>query len=417
MLKTISIAGLPLGIDNVSDETSIPDKAARDMRNVDINVAGNFRTRRGFTLLSAMNDAHSLWGARDQSFGLFVQGSSLRRLVVQNGQTLSAAVLTVMPGAPMSYFEHADEVFFSNGVDLGVVTRSGARMLGIDVPRAPMLTVAAGGATPAGKYSVALSYVLASGEESGLSAIESCTLTSASTVTVALPSGVGVGAARVRVYCTPVNGDVLYKVTELPIGLTSYVLGVLNTDKAADNQFLSRMKPGRIVRVYNGRLLAAQGDVLWFSEPFRYALTSVRHNFVRFNSAITMVEPVVGGVFVGTAEAVYFLAGDGPHDFQQSVVSANTPVFGASTLVPASALPKKYADQSAHMAAVWLGRRGYSLGMAGGAVHDVQQDRLDLPQIEAGRTVFWTVDGVKQALSVVESPLSAGPGAAVDSTI
>lgn len=417
MLKTISVADLTLGIDNVSDETSLPAKAARDMRNVDINIAGNFRTRRGFTLLSALSDAHSLWGARDQTYGLLVQGSSLRRLIVQNGQTMTAPLLTVMPGARMSYFEYADEVFFSNGVDLGVVTRTVARMLGVDVPRPPALVVTAGGSVPAGKYSVALSYVLASGEESGLSAIESCTLTDDSSVTVSLPPGTGTSAARVRVYCTPVNGNVLYQVAELPVGLMSYSLSVTTPGKAADNQFLTRMKPGRLVRVFNGRLLTAQTDTVWFSEPFRYGLTSPRHNFVRFNSPVTMVEPVAGGVFVGTREAVYFLAGDGPSTFQQVVVSTNGPALGASTLVPASALPKKYAEQTSSMAAVWLGPRGYSVGLPSGVAHDIQQDRVDLPQIEAGRTVFWTVDGLKQAVSVVESPLFAGPGAAIDSTV
>lgn len=417
MLKTTSVADLLLGIDNVSDETSLPAKAARDMRNVDLNGVGNFRTRRGFTLLAPALDAHSLWGSRDQSFGLYVQGAGLRRLIVQDGQTLSAQVLTVMPGLPMSYFEYADEAFFSNGTDLGVVTRTGARMLGVDAPRAPLLSTAAGGSTAAGKYSVALSFVSATGEESGLSAIESCTLDADSSVTVSLPTGAGTGAVRVRVYCTPTNGDVLYQAAELPIGLTSYVLNLTVLGKAADNQFLSRMRPGRIVRAFNGRLVTAQGDTVWFSEPYRYGLTSLRHNFVRFNSAVTVVEPVTGGVFVGTREAVYFLAGDGPRTFQQGVASTNGPGVGGSTLVPSSALPKKYADQTSGMAAVWLGPRGYSVGLPSGMAHDIQQDRLDLPQIEAGRTVFWTVDGLKQVVSVVESPLSAGPGAAIDSTI
>lgn len=416
MLKTTSIASFPLGMDNLSDETSIPGTAARDLRNLDINTAGNFRTRRGFTLLTSMDDAHSLWSPRDQSFGLFVRGAVLHRLVVRDGQTYSAAVSSVMPGRPMSYCEHADEVFFSNGVDLGVVTRTSVRRLGVDVPGAPTLTTVAGGPVPAGKYSLALSLVLPGGEESGLSDITSATLAQDSTVTVSIPSAGGMGTSTVRVYSTSTNGDVLYRVADLPVGLVSYTLSLLNIGKVADNQFLTRMKPGGIVRAYNGRLITARGDEVWFSEPFRYGLTSPRHNFLRFNARVTMVEPVVDGVYVSTQEAVYFLRGDKPGAFTQSLVSANA-AFGTGTAVPIGALPKKYADQATGAAVVWLGARGYSLGMPGGTVHDVQQDRLLLPAATGVQGVYWTVDGIQQVISIVESPMPAGPGAAVDSTV
>lgn len=414
MLKNVPIASFPLGTDQLADEASLPKGAARDMLNVDVDNAGSFGSRPGFSLVSAMTDAHSIWGARDGSFGLYVHGTSLKRVVVTGSTPLSATILTgITLAAKMSFFEYADEVFFSNGHELGVVTRTSARLLGMDRPAQLSPTALSAGALAAGKYSLARSYVLPSGEESALGDLAHITLASRGGVAFSQ----AISAYTVRVYCTPTNGDVLYLVAELPPGLDAFHLLELPLGKVADTQHLRRMPAGSIVRAFNGRVLTVRDDVVWFSEPFRYGLTSPRHNFVRFNSAVSMVEPVLGGVYVGTAEAVYFLAGDGPSNFKQGMVSVNAPVFGASTLVPGTALPKKLADQGAAMCAVWLGRSGYSLGMPNGVVHDVQSSRIALSEIGAGRAVHYLKDGVKQVLSIVESAGSAGHGAAVDSVI
>jgi hypothetical protein len=420
MLKNIPIASFPLGIDQLSDETSIPKGAARDMLNVDADNDGGFSTRSGFELVSAMTDAHSLWGSRDGSFGLYVHGALLKRMVVNDDVPLSATILTGLTlGAAMSFFEHANEVFFSNGHQLGVVTRTSCRLLGVQDPDPPGVAYSAAGTLPAGKYSLACSYVRADGEESGLSAQVDITLAAAGGLTVTLPnSAAAAGAVDVRIYCTPANGDVLYLAATAPVGLTDIFLGSLDLSKVADTRHLRRMPPGTAVRVFNGRLFTSRGDVLWFSEPFRYGLTSPRHNFVRFNSAITMIEPVMGGVFVGTQEAVYFLQGDGPGGFKQGLVSVNAPFQGSSTLVPTSALPKKLAEQGAGFAAVWLGAHGYSVGLPSGTALDVQSDRINLSKIEGvNRAVHFVKDGIKQVLSIVESTASAGPGSAVDSSI
>lgn len=419
-MLTAQLASFPLGIDQLSDETSLPKGAARDMLNVDVDNDGGFATREGFTQVAALTDAHSLWGSRDGTFGLYVHGTLLKRLTAAGGTVSSVTALSGLTlAAAMSYFEHANEVFFSNGSQLGVVTRTGARLLGVADPGIPTVVAAAAGALPAGKYSLACSYVLASGEESGLSAQVDAELTGQGGFTVTLPMGAAAaGAVAVRVYCTPANGDVMYQAAEVPVGLTSILLGSLDLTKVADTRHLRRMLPGSIVRVFNGRLITVRGDTLWFSEPYRYGLTSLRHNFVRFNSAVSMVEPVLGGVFVGTAEAVYFLAGDGPKDFKQGLVSVNAPFGMSSTLVPGSALPKKLAEQGAAFAAMWLGPHGYSIGMPSGTVIDVQADRISLSSIGGtNRCVYLIKDGVKQVLSIVESSASAGPGSAVDSVI
>lgn len=417
--KDIPIAQFPLGIDQLSDESSLPRGTARDMLNVDVFASGQFGSRSGFTKISSFENAHSLWGSSDGTFGLYVRDGQLRRMIVQGDTPLSAVVLSgIAPNAPMTYFEYAGEVVFTNGIDLGVITAAGVRRLGVDTPPAPDVSALTQGTLPAGRYSVALSYVLASGEESGLSEMVTLDLAVQGGISFDMPQGaVGAGAAYVRVYSTSTNGNVLYQCANVPVGLTSFDLLDLQLGKVADTQFLRRMPAGHIVRVFNGRLVVARGDTLWFSEPFRYGLTSPRHNFVRFNGPITMVEPVVGGVYVSTDTVVYFLAGGGPRQFDQRVASMNACMKGGSTLVPGGRLPGKLADQGGDMAAVWLGHAGYSIGMRDGTVHDIHSTRIALPKTEAKSAVHFQKDGLPQVLSIVESTQPADPGAAVDSSV
>lgn len=419
MLKTVNLADFRLGMDNLSNETSLPAGACRDALNVEFDVYGNFRSRAGWKPVSSLAGAHSLWGSIDGTFGLFAHGDKLKRLIVRDGEVFTATVMSgLYVGDRMSFYEYADQVFFTNGRDLGYVSRTQAALIGVDQPAcsaAPTDT----GSLPAGEYQVGASYVLPSGEESAMSPLVALTLDSQGGIDVAIGaySTFASGAAKVRVYCTPVNGDIVYLAGEFPPRMSGlYEISSLDLTKQADNLWMSRMVGGSIVRAYNGRLMVASGDVLQFSQPYRYGLTKRNTDFVRFNSRVTMVEPVVDGVYVGLEEgAVHFLAGGGPTAFESRMVSSNRPVPYASSPIAPGRLPRKIAERGDQNAVLWLGTMGYSLGLPGGVVMDIQSDRLSLPAYEAGSTLVLTNAGIKQVLSVVESASTAGQGLAVDS--
>lgn len=422
MLKTTNIADFPLGIHMMADETSLPKGACRDAKDIDIDVYGNFRSRAGFKRVGAFAEAHSLWGSRDQSFGLFMNGRELRRLVVQNGVPASAVIMNMLtPSTRASFFEYDDRVFFTNGHELGAVTRKAAWLVGVDDPPGAVVDPLTFGTLPAGKYNVAYSYVLASGEESGLSEIVPVTLQQQGGFEVLVPpvTTFNSGAAKVRIYCTPQNGDVLYQVAEFAPRMSGmYDVAEWKQGKQADNVQLHRMPAGEIVRAFNGRLMTTQGNVLTFSQPFRFGLTSRRHDFVQFESPIHFIEPVAGGVYVGVRDgAVYFLSGGGPNDFRMSAVSSNRAVKYGSTLVAPAALNKKLAEKFDSFCCVWLGANGYSIGLPDGNVIDSQADSITIDEPGTAYTTAITNRGVRQVLSVVESSASAGQGAAVDSTL
>lgn len=416
MLKAANLANFTLGIDMLSEIASLPKGAARDAVNVDFDSSGGFRSRDGFTLALALPGAHSLWGSADGTFGLLAQDDKLRRVIVQAGQPLTAVVLQGLTRSErMSYHEHGGEVFFTNSHQLGVITRTAARLLGLPVPPAPALARSIVGLLPAGRYSAAVSYVAPSGEESGLSELSDIELSAAGGLALSTQPVAGL---RLRVYLTPLNGDILYQAAELPAGAGSAILGSYQPGKAADNQFLRPMPAGATVRAYNGRIVVAQGPTLTFSRPFRYGLTDPRHDFVQFSADVTMVEPVRAGLFVGLATGqVYFLAGGGPSDFGQALVSTTGVVPWASTVMPAAYLDEDLAKQAGGPVAVWLSKAGYVAGMPNGSVHDLQAERISLPGYPVSQTVAGLRQGIRQTLSIVESPTTAGQGLAVDPVI
>ena len=416
-MKSVNIGNFKLGIDMKSDEAELPKGAVRDAVNVDITLDGGVRRRRGLIKRAGFTGGHSMWSPRSQAFALFAQADALRMIQVKpDGSVAARTVLTGLFAADaVSYCELEQRVVFTNGRDLGTVDANGnARMIGVTDPAGmPTVSVGAGGLQH-GRYGAAYSFVNARGVESGLSPAAFIDLPEGGGIVFALPV-IPDDAVSIRAYTTPANGEVFYQMAEVPAGMATVTVGDDAPGKLADTQFLHRMPGGSIVRVFKGRLLVAVDNFLAFSEPFNYGLTSRRHNFIQFESTVTMVEAVESGVYVGTEAAVYFLAGSGPKDFEQAVVSFNVPVPGASTLLPSARLPDDMERLTDAPVAVWLGAIGYSVGLATGLVHDVQSDRIDLPNYAAGSTVTYTTNGLTQLISVVQSEQSNGAGSAIDS--
>lgn len=65
---------------------------------------------------------------------------------------------------------------------------------------------------------------------------------------------------------------------------------------------------GTVTAFWRGRVLVAQGNVLWASRPMAPHLSDWR-DFKPFSAPITAIQPVDDGVYVGTTEDLVFLAG------------------------------------------------------------------------------------------------------------
>ena len=405
---------LPIvGVDMLSSETALVGGAVRSAVNVDIDRAGRFKRRTGYTRRVAAPGMHSLYYAAQKGWTIVARDAELFRLNTSTYELTSLAALN--SADKLEYTEYNGNLYFANKTTLGWVPSDStmARPVGVPVPTTPTLSPADGGLTP-GKYGVAITFVDDRGEEGGATELQ----------VIDLPKGGGIRLAnlpqrlgwRIFVYITSADGDVLRRAAELPAVFPSYVVaetaqgGVLNT------RFLVPLPPGDIVRWHNGRLFTAKNGVLRFSEALRPHLHDPAHGVIPFSGHIAFVESVGDGLYVGDSRGVWFLSGTDPTKFEQRRVSTCRAVARSSIMVPPEHFPPKQVPAEAPVA-VWLSTSGYVVGMPGGTTVELQPDRLRVPSGLTGRSVFLLREGCKQVVTPVNSTSTATFGTAVDSVV
>ena len=114
-----------LGVDQRSQETSLASNesqtSARRIVNYDVSTRGPLVRRTGTTKVVTADDVHSLWAPKDSNTGYYVAGSTLYSF---DGTTSTALVSGLTPGFQVSYAKVADDIYWSNGVQSGVITNA-----------------------------------------------------------------------------------------------------------------------------------------------------------------------------------------------------------------------------------------------------------------------------------------------------
>jgi hypothetical protein len=239
-----------------------------------------------------------------------------------------------------------------------------------------------------GRYGLAMAWVDTTGKEGALSATRFIDVPAGGGISLSFPPAPA-GAQFARVYRTPSNGRILYRAADVPVALTTYLLGRGRVGNRAQYQFMRAMTPGAIVRLWKGRLITVNGSVLTLSEPLAYHLTDPRHNFFAFPREVAFVEGVEGGVYVGqTDETVLFLRGTDPHTWEQATTGANPPVPRSSfRACDAYFAPQLQLEGTV---AVWLAQNGYVIGRNDGRIVESQDKRITIPVVAAvGRSALF----------------------------
>lgn len=413
-LVGIDISG---GKNNVARETELPKGSARELLNADLSNSGGISRRQGYTKVydAGSDSVHSLFSSKLHT--VFVQAASLRKL----NQDYTATVLSsgIDPNLYMSYAEVNNRIYFSNGVDTGVVNEDGTTSeWGVESPSGqPLLTLNPDGALWEGTYQVAITFVDDNGEESG------ATLTA----TIDVPAGNGITcslfpnseyASYINIYLTAPNGTVPYHRAQVPMAATTVNL-LSNPDgygKALETQFLDKMPPGHIVRYFKGRMWVAVDDLLIFSPAFRYGLYDPRYTYFRFPSKITIVQPVQDGVYV-VSDQTYFLSGTEPEKMEQAVVYSDGAVEGTGESVPPTMIAEDKFDELPDYLAFWYSTNGAVLGLPGGQVQTITEDKLDIPVFGRGATLLRNENGIRQLITSLTNRGSSSGFGASDSAI
>lgn len=385
------------GVDNTHRaEELLPDKDGvwplDAATNVDITDAGKPVRRQGYALATT-GAFHSLWSHDRQQF------SVKDGVLVALGDDLTATELQtgVSKTAPMSYVPVAGSVYYMNGEITGVVRDGVSYKLGVPLPTGrPECTVVTG-MLPAGEYQLVLTARSATGEESGASPRARVALAPGGAVQVALPAALA-GQTEFSVYCTEPNGDVLYEAARGAPGDTVALINTASFGAPLQTEGHEPMPAGTIVRFYKGRLLAAVGNMLVYSEPLAYGRTQLASNFFLYPEEITLVQPVENGVFVG-ADKTYFLAGADMANMAQSTVADARPVAGTGVTLH----PGDLADVQRQTAA-WFSDRGVFIGYPEGAVKLLTEDRLSVPIGSEGTMQIVKQRGIIQLMGLLKEP-------------
>jgi len=411
-LVGIDISG---GKNNVAKESELPKGSVRELLNVDLSNSGGISLRPGYTkIFDAGGDSvHSLFSSRLHT--VFCQATSLKTLDPDYSATEIKAGID--PNNYMSYAEVNAELYFSNGVDTGIVYEdSSVAPWGVKEPTGqPLLTLNASGGLWEGTYQVAITFVDSNGQESGSSLAETIDVPADNGITCSLfPSNDD--AAFINIYLTAPNGTELYHRAQVPMG-TASVDFVTNPDKygkALETQFMEQMPAGHIVRYFKGRMWVAVGDMLVFSPGLRYGLYDPRHTYFRFPARITIVQPVQDGVYV-VADQTYFLGGTDPMQMEQRVVYSDGAIEGTGLNVPPTMIKEDEFDTLPDYLAFWYSSNGAVLGLPGGQVQTITEDVLDIPAFGRGASLMKNENGIRQLVTSLSTRGNASGFGASDS--
>lgn len=374
-MSEIKLGPWPLGMDMVSEETRLlsDDRgraiAVRDAVNVDFNEAGQPARRRGYIQLDSA-PIHSLWSCAAGTFCM--RGNQLHRVHASASAASFELLATLASADAVSYDMLNGDVVFSSARSIGLITSAGVRELGVEEPSSFLLSAVAGGGLHAGRYSVVVTQVAPSGEESAASAM----------ATVTVVDGGGLQLANLshtlplRAYRTEANGEVLYRCAEIPVGATEFMVGAGRLGRACETRNFARTPPGRIVRYWMGRLLIVRGRTIYFTESMRYGLVDPRRGFIQLPRRPTMVRPVDAGIFVGTEEGVRFYRGNSPAELREDMTGGRPPIPGTDVELDSGTLSGDASNGT--RSAAWLSSNGYVLGTSGGQIIEPHSKRIRL---------------------------------------
>jgi hypothetical protein len=111
----------------------------------------------------------------------------------------------------------------------------------------------------------------------------------------------------INVYFAPDGGEAFYA------GSTATDTFLWGSDQVGPQYIGSGLEAppvGTQLVLWRSRVLLADGSVLWATKPLQPELCDVTRDFVQMPATITLVYGTDGGIFVGTTQGLYFLAGD-----------------------------------------------------------------------------------------------------------
>ncbi len=378
---------------DISEERFSPGDLASAI-NCNIDKSGRLSRRAGYTKIR-MGDTHSLWANKAESVCLFAQDGYMKLL--NTDYTVSNITVLEDCNSAISYAEINDNIYITNGVDIGIYQAGIYRTWGLGVPELPGVALTGGGMPP-GIYQFALTYIRRDGQESGASLAGVVVAQTNTGLVFDMPVSADGDVDKKRLYISTPNGDELYLAFECANSLraANYNGDVLALDLPLDTQHLGPPPVGQIAAYYRGRMFVAVGEVLYASEPFAYELFDYR-NCMQLDGRITMLAviedkeglgatPQNSGFFVGTDRSCGLILGGQPEDFQYVPRTNYGAIAGAMSFVDGSV----FGDNSigARLVPMWLTTQGICVGKPNMEIQNITRSKYNFDYAGRGSALF-----------------------------
>jgi len=352
--------------------------------NADVDLEGAISKRSGKTLRVTLAGAHSIWAGN--SCMLVAAGNALYKVV----NHVATSVGTISgPQSPMSYIEIDDLVYISNPYWNGVYNHATGALSswGISVPPGPVLLTTTGN-MPAGVYNVCMTN-LVSGELSGNGQINSITLDAVGGISILnRPSGA-------IVWCTDCNEGIFYRIGPVD------VIGEISTIEPLPSLFCS--PPPYMTNLCHafGLVWGSVGNVVYYSQPFQPSWFRLNMNRFIFGTEVVMIARTPTGLFIGTIEQTYFLAGTEPAKMEQ-ILAGTGAIRGTLAYcnnVPALNDILQTAEKGHQDVPIWRAQDGIVIGNAAGKLYNLSKNKLMMDSPSSGASLYRNVDGTFQFLT------------------
>ena len=142
---------------------------------------------------------------------------------------------------------------------------------------------------------------------------------------------------------------------------------------------------GHLIELYNGVMLLAAEDVLWYSEPFAFNWFDLSRNWKQFNSRLVMIKAVPDGVFISTEQETFSCRGGTVKEFSRTKVADYPAIEGTAVTVEASRVGE---GNVSGMAAMWASKEGICFGGSDGYFRNFTERKLTYPAARYGAGLY-----------------------------
>ena len=361
---------------------------------VDVNDVGFLLRRKGHSAVVVAGVDRDLFAAGSICLGV---GSNALKQILPDFTTVTLRT-GLTPLRPLSYSAIGGRVYYTNGVEFGVVENGQHRSWGL-TPPALGLAVLVGGALRAGRYQYTMTYLRSDRQESGAARAAVVELSAvASGYELTLPVSTDPSVTQKAVYVSDRDGETLHRYAVLDNAVTTFAIREERSGTVAlATQFLvSPNILGAIDHIAygNGRMLVAAGSRLYCSESYAPELFDPRKSWP-FLDAITLVASLEDGTWLGTKSQVIWLPNAEPEKWQFMVKAPYGVIPGTAYVDSLSSV----GDGSGKGPAVYFATtQGLCVGANGGQITNYTDGRYAIPIQERGAGIVRRHRGMSQFL-------------------